>query len=63
MARLRGQDHHTLVPLDEALAERAATLAASARLRGADAVYGAVAYEYGTTLVTSLTLIISHQPH
>lgn len=38
--------------LDEALADRAADLAATARLRGADAVYAAVAQQYGTTLVT-----------
>ena len=42
----------TLVPLDEAVAERAVGLAAPAHLRGADAVYAAVAQQYGTTLVT-----------
>lgn len=41
-----------LIPLDTALAERAAKLAATARLRGADAVYAAVAQQCGTTLVT-----------
>jgi predicted nucleic acid-binding protein len=40
------------VPLDGALADRAAHLAATARLRGADAVYAAVAQQYATTLVT-----------
>ncbi len=49
---LRGWPSQTFVPLDEALADRAATLAANARLRGADAVYAAVAQRYATTLVT-----------
>ena len=38
--------------LDYAFADVAAELAATARLRGADAVYGAVAREFGTTLAT-----------
>jgi predicted nucleic acid-binding protein len=41
-----------LVPLDDALSERAVELAAAARLRGSDAVYAAVAQQNGTTLVT-----------
>ena len=49
---LRGWSSQVLVPLDEALAGRAADLAATAQLRGADAVYAAVAQQYGTTLVT-----------
>jgi len=49
---LRGLPNQTLVSLDEALADCAADLAATARLRGADAVYAAVAQQYGTTLVT-----------
>jgi predicted nucleic acid-binding protein len=49
---VRGLPTQTLVPLDYTLADRAAHLAASARLRGADAVYAAVAQHYGTTLVT-----------
>jgi predicted nucleic acid-binding protein len=49
---LRGFPNQTLVPLDEALANRAVSLAANTRLRGADAVYAAVAQRYGTTLVT-----------
>ncbi len=49
---LRGLPNQTLVPLDEDLADRAAGLAARARLRGADAVYAAVAQQYGTILVT-----------
>lgn len=51
-AALRGLPNQILVPLDDALAGRAANLAATARLRGADAVYAAIAQQYGTTLVT-----------
>jgi predicted nucleic acid-binding protein len=51
-AALRGLPNQTLVPLDEALADRAVDLAARARLRGADAVYAAVAQQHGATLVT-----------
>ena len=50
--RWHWRPNQTLVPLDEALADRAAALAALARLRGAAAVYAAVAQQYGTTLVT-----------
>ena len=49
---LRGLPNLTLVPLDEALADQAVALAATARLRGADAVYAAVAQRYDTTLIT-----------
>lgn len=42
----------TLVPLDDALAEVAQDLAIRHRLRGADAVYGAVALRAGSTLVS-----------
>ena len=49
---LRGWPNQTLVSLDEPLADRAVGLAATARLRGADAVYAAVAQQYGTVLVT-----------
>lgn len=49
---LRGWPNQILVSLDEPLADRAADLAATARLRGADAVYAAVAQQYGTVLVT-----------
>jgi predicted nucleic acid-binding protein len=42
----------TLVPLAEGLARRAAALAAERRLRAADAVYVAVAQQYGARLVT-----------
>ena len=51
-ATLQGWPNQTLVPLDEALADRAAKLAANTRLCGADAVYAVVAQQYGTTLVT-----------
>ena len=52
VAELRGWPNLTLVLLDGALVDRAADLAATARLRGADAVYAAVAQQFGTTLVT-----------
>ena len=42
----------TLLPLDAALADRAAALAAAHRLRGADAVYAATAAHLGAALVT-----------
>lgn len=44
--------HLTLVSLTSVTARQAAELAATYRLRGADAVYVAVARRYGTTLVT-----------
>ncbi len=44
--------HLTLVPLDSALAERAADVAAQHRLWGSDAVYAAVSLQYGSVLVT-----------
>lgn len=47
-----GLPHLTLVPLSPALARQAAALAAMHRLRGADALYVAVARRYGTTLVS-----------
>ncbi len=43
---------HVLVPIDESLADEAAALAVSCRLRGADAIFAAVALRYRTTLVT-----------
>lgn len=42
----------TLLPLDTLLAQRAAELAADYRLRGADAVFLAVAQQTGSVLVT-----------
>lgn len=44
--------HLTAVALTTTLAREAAELAATHRLRGADAVYVAIARRYGTTLVT-----------
>lgn len=44
--------HITLVTLTPAMARQAAELAAAHRLRGADAVYLAVARRYGTTVVS-----------
>jgi predicted nucleic acid-binding protein len=44
--------HLTLVPLTAGVARQAADLAAAHRLRGADAVYVAVARRYGTTIVS-----------
>jgi predicted nucleic acid-binding protein len=44
---------HIWVPLDEDLAGQAYVIAAEHRLRGADAVYAAVARRYQTTLVTT----------
>lgn len=40
------------MPLDEALARRAVEVAAGHALRGSDAVYAAVALQFGATLVT-----------
>ena len=40
------------INLDDSLTEEAIQLATEHRLRGADAVYAAVARRYGTTLVT-----------
>ena len=44
--------HFTLVSLTPEVARQAADLAATYRLRGADAVYVAVARRYGTTIVS-----------
>ena len=44
--------HLTLMTLTPAMARQAAELAATHRLRGADAVYLAVARRYGTTMVS-----------
>jgi predicted nucleic acid-binding protein len=51
-AATAGLPHLTLVSLTPTTARQAAELAASHRLRGADAVYVAVARRYGTTLVS-----------
>ena len=42
----------TFIPLDSMLSEQASNLASQYGLRGADAVYAAVALEYGTTLIS-----------
>jgi predicted nucleic acid-binding protein len=44
--------HLTLVSLTATVARQAADLAATHRLRGADAIYVAVARRYGTTIVS-----------
>jgi predicted nucleic acid-binding protein len=44
--------HLQAVPLDDQLAASAAGLAADRGLRGADAVYAAVALRFGSTLIT-----------
>jgi predicted nucleic acid-binding protein len=44
--------HLILVPLDTSLADQAVEIAAKYRLRGSDAVYAAVAFHFGSTLVT-----------
>jgi predicted nucleic acid-binding protein len=49
---IRDGPEHTLVALDGLLVDRAIHIAANARLRGADAVYAAVAAQYDATLVT-----------
>ena len=50
--RVRRLPAAIFVPLDEALAEEAAELAADAKLRGGDAVYVATARRGGAVLVT-----------
>jgi predicted nucleic acid-binding protein len=40
------------VPLDKSLADEAGRLAAERRVRGADAIYAAVAHRYGSSLIT-----------
>jgi predicted nucleic acid-binding protein len=49
---VRRRPHLTLVPLGPAVAQQAADLAATHRLRGSDAGYAAVALRVGATLVT-----------
>lgn len=53
MQRLRNLPEHTWVPLSHSLAAQSARLAAQYHLRGADAVYAAVAQRAGATLVTT----------
>jgi predicted nucleic acid-binding protein len=52
VSAIAGFSHLTLVALTSVTARQAAELAATHRLRGADAVYVAVARRYGTTLVS-----------
>jgi predicted nucleic acid-binding protein len=49
---LRAQPHIQFIPIDDTLAQEAAELAADYALRGADAVYVAVARRHGCTLVS-----------
>jgi predicted nucleic acid-binding protein len=44
--------HVLMIPLDDTLARQAVDLAAEYRLRGSDAVYAAVAFRFGSALVT-----------
>src|SRR5262245_30709264 len=50
--RVRRLPHLHRVALDTTLAQQAVMIGAQQRLRGSDAVYGAVALSFGTTLVT-----------
>ncbi len=52
MQAVRGLPGQVWVALDDILADEAAQLGAAARLRGADAVYAAVARRFGATLIT-----------
>jgi predicted nucleic acid-binding protein len=49
---VRGLPGQAWISLDDDLAVEAAHLGAEARLRGADAVYAAVARRFGATLIT-----------
>jgi predicted nucleic acid-binding protein len=49
---LRNLPNITFVDLDENIADLAVDVAANNRLRGSDAVYGAVALRFGTELIT-----------
>jgi len=49
---IKGLPHQVFVSLDEATAETAVQLAEQCKLRGADAVYGAAAMRFASTLVT-----------
>ncbi len=52
LSQIRDFPYMTLVEVTAGCAEWAADIAVACRLRGADAVYAAVAQEYGTTLIT-----------
>jgi predicted nucleic acid-binding protein len=49
---VRQLPHQVFVARDETTARRAVDLAEQCKLRGADAVYAAVAFRFGTVLVT-----------
>ncbi|MGQ9548934.1 MAG: type II toxin-antitoxin system VapC family toxin [Roseiflexus sp.] len=49
---VRQLPHQVFIVLDETTAQVAVDLAEQRKLRGADAVYGAVAFRFGATLVT-----------
>ncbi len=49
---VRALPHQVWIALDETTAQVAVDLAERWKLRGADAVYGAVAFRFSTTLVT-----------
>lgn len=49
---LRALPHLAFVPLDDTLADQAAAVAADRALRGMDAIYVAVAQQYGCTLIS-----------
>lgn len=52
LTRLRRYTFLRIVPVDEPLSSLSAEMAADYRLRGADAVYAALAYELGVPLLT-----------
>lgn len=49
---VKGLPHQIFIALDETTAQAAVELAEKCKLRGADAVYGAVAFRFGSLLVT-----------
>lgn len=52
VSALRGLPNCTFVPVDGRLADTAAKVIFETALRGADAIYVAVAFEYGLSLIT-----------
>ena len=53
LASLEAMPLTIFISLDEALAQEAADIAMSCKLRGADSVYAAIARRYGSVLVTA----------
>ena len=49
---LRSLPNFAFIPVDGRLADRAATIIFETKLRGADAIYVAVAFAYGVPLIT-----------